>query len=112
MKVSVTTLIGVAGLAASLALGACATAPNGDYTIFGKDTGVSAAQVLADEQAALATVCPVVVVLNANPPQMSAVQKTALAQLTSACNAPPTSGVMLAADILSAYEAILPLVHK
>ena len=106
MKISVTVMLVAIGLGCV----ACATAPNGDYTIFGKDIGISAAQVLADEQAALATVCPAIVVLNANPPQMSAVQKTALAQLTSACNAPPTSGVMLAADILSAYEALRPLI--
>ena len=58
MKVSVTTLIGVAGLAASLTVGACATATNGDYTIFGKDTGINAANVQTDVNSALATACP------------------------------------------------------
>ena len=49
MKISVTTLIGVAGLAASLTLGACATsATDGDYTVFGVDTHINAATVSTD----------------------------------------------------------------
>ena len=115
VKVSVTTLIGVAGLAASLALGACATsATTGDYTIFGKDTGVNAVAAQADVNSALATACPIVGVIQANPPAMSAFQKQALAQLAGACppNAAPTNVVTAATDILAAYEALAPLVHK
>ena len=57
MKVSVTTLIGVAGLAASLTLGACAVNSAGTETIFGVSTGISAANVAlvqTDVQAAVA----------------------------------------------------------
>ena len=115
MKISVTTLIGVAGLAASLALGACATnATDGNYTVFGVDTHINAAQTQTDANSTLATACPIVGVLQANPPAMSAFQKQALAQLASACppNPAPTNVVTAATDILAAYEALAPLVKK
>lgn len=115
MKISVTALIGVGALTASLALGACATSSTtGDYTIFGKDTGINAANAQTDVNSALATACPIIGVLQANPPAMSAFQKQALAQLASACppNPAPTNVVTAATDILAAYEALAPLVHK
>ena len=75
---------GVIGLA--LSLGACATsATNGDYTVFGVDTHINSTTVQTDVNSALATACPIVGVIQANPPAMSAFQKQALAQLASAC---------------------------
>ena len=104
---------GVIGLA--LSLGACATsATNGDYTVFGVDTHVNSTTVQTDVNSALATACPIVGVLQANPPAMSAFQKQALAQLAGACppNPAPTNVVTAATDILAAYEALAPLVKK
>ena len=103
---------GVIGLA--LSLGACATGPNGDYTVFGVDTHINSTTVQTDVNSALATACPIVGVIQANPPAMSAFQKQALAQLASACppNPAPTNVVTAATDILAAYEALAPLVKK
>ena len=104
---------GVIGLA--LSLSACATsATNGDYTVFGVDTHINSTTVQTDVNSALATACPIVGVIQANPPAMSAFQKQALAQLASACppNPAPTNVVTAATDILAAYEALAPLVKK
>ncbi len=114
-KYDIFPLVAAGVMFGTLGLAACATsATNGDYTVFGVDTHVNAANVQTGVNSALATACPIVGVIQANPPAMSAFQKQALAQLASACppNPAPTNVVTAATDILAAYEALAPLVKK
>ncbi len=95
-----------------LGLAGCATGADGNYTIFGQDTGVNAASAQANAAATFSTVCAAGTVLASNPPAMSAVQKASLAQLMNDCTTPPTNLVAVAADALAAYNALSPLIKK
>lgn len=104
-----------AAIAVSALLAGCATAPNGNVTIFGQDTGINQANAQADVQSALNTACPVYAALVPSlPPNLSTVQKAAVQTLAGICppNPPPTNAVVAATDILAAYEALQPLLAK
>lgn len=113
-KYDLSSLFAAGVIAMTFALGGCAvSSTDGDYTVFGKDTGINAASAQANAAATFATVCPEITVLAAAPPAgMSAFQKAALTQLVGACASPPTSVAALTADALAAYEALAPLVHQ
>ena len=70
--------------------------------------------VTSDMQAALAQACPIVALVQADTAlKLNADQKAALTAIELACppNPPPTSTLVAASDILSAYAILAPLVH-
>ena len=82
----------------------------------GCNQGQLSGQALADLQAALAGACPIVAsvqsAVSAGTIKLNVGQSAALSTLALACppNPPPTSGAVIAADIIQAYVVIKPLV--
>ena len=67
-----------------------------------------------DIQNALAAGCPMVAAVQASNLPLNSYEKSAVATLALACppNPPPTSAVIAAEDIISAYTILEPLLNK
>ena len=90
----------LSGLVSGLALSGCATV---------------SPVVSQDMQNALATACPIIALVQADTAiKLNTYQKAALTSLELACppNPPPTSSLIIAGDILSAYAILQPLTAK
>ena len=68
----------------------------------------------ADIQNALAVGCPIVAAVQASSLPLNSYEKSAVATLALVCppNPPPTSAVIAAEDIISAYMTPEPLLNK
>ena len=77
-------------------------------------TGALTAAASTDIESALAVACPVLDVVQSSGLSLNVYQKSALTTLALACppNPAPTSAVVAAADIVSAYTTLQPLLNK
>jgi len=94
----------IAGVLAGFSVTMCGCTSNGTLN----------STATADMQNALAVACPIVGVVQASTLPLSGAQKAALSTLTLACppNPPPTSALIMAEDIISAYTILQPLLQK
>jgi hypothetical protein len=76
--------------------------------------GSVAASVSSDIQSALNVGCPILAAVQASSLSLNSTQKTAETALALACppNPAPTSAVIAAADLVSAYTILQPLVKN
>ncbi len=77
-------------------------------------TGMLNPTASSDLQSALAVACPVLNVVQSSNIALNAYQKSALTTLALACppNPPPTSAIVAASDIVSAYTILQPLMKQ